>query len=98
MRKCLALISVFLFLFPLVFAQGDVSAITEPLNKIYDLVKALVSIVGVLALTFAGVRFMFSGDNIQAREGAKNMMGYAVVGLVIVWIAPVLVQYLSAPA
>lgn len=78
--------------------SADVSAITAPLNKIYDLVKAVISVVAVLAITFAGAKFMFSGDNIQAREGAKSMLGYAIAGLVIIWIAPLLVNFLTAPA
>ena len=87
-----------LFLAPLAAAaDGDVDMIMEPLNKIYDLVKGVISVVAVLAITFAGVKFMFSGDNIQAREGAKSMISYAVVGLVVVWIAPVMVSYLTSP-
>jgi len=96
MNKKLSCILVLLVLLvPSVFA-AEVSEITEPLNKIYDLVKGIISVVAVLALTFAGVQFMFSGDNIQAREGAKSMVSYAVVGLVIVWVAPLLVNYLTA--
>lgn len=92
--------TVFLLIAPLVYAEeaGDIAQITEPLNKIYDLVKAIISVVAVLAITFAGVKFMFSGDNIQAREGAKSMVGYAMVGLVIVWVAPLLVNFLTVPA
>lgn len=89
--------TVFLIIAPFVHATDDVAQITEPLTKIYDLVKAIISIVAVLAITFAGVRFMFSGDDLKAREGAKSMIGYAVMGLVIVWIAPVLVNFLTAP-
>jgi len=74
---------------------GEVEEITAPLNKIYDLVKAVISVVAILAITFAGAQFMFSGDNIQSREGAKSMVLYAVIGLVIVWVAPLLVNYLT---
>jgi len=95
MNKKFSCVLVALVLFvPVVFA-AEVSEITAPLNKIYDLVKAIISVVAVLALTFAGVQFMFSGDNIQSREGAKSMVSYAVVGLVIVWVAPLLVNYLT---
>ncbi len=95
MNKKFSCILVALFLFvPFVFA-AEVSEITEPLNKIYDLVKGVISVVAILALTFAGAQFMFSGDNIQAREGAKSMVSYAVIGLVIVWVAPLLVDYLT---
>ena len=99
MKKKIALaILALLLVTPLVAAaEGDVDMIMEPLNKIYDLVKGVISVAAILAITFAGAKFMFSGDNIQAREGAKSMVGYAVVGLLVVWIAPVLVNYLTAP-
>lgn len=76
---------------------ASVSDITEPVTKIYDLIKGVVSIVGVIALTIAGAMYMFSGSNIQARENAKSMVSYAVVGLVLVWVAPIMVNYLTAP-
>lgn len=88
----------FLLIVPFVHAAPeDIDLIVEPINNIYNLVKAVVSVVALLAITFAGVKFMFSGDNIQAREGAKSMLGYAVVGLVVVWMAPVIVSYLTSP-
>lgn len=97
MKKKIALaILALLLVAPFVAAaEGDVDMIMEPLNKIYDLVKGVISVAAILAITFAGAKFMFSGDNIQAREGAKSMVGYAVVGLVIVWVAPLLVNYLT---
>jgi len=99
MRKKIALaVMALLFFVPIVAAaEGDVNMIMEPLNKIYDLVKGVISVAAILAITFAGAKFMFSGDNIQAREGAKSMVGYCVAGLVLVWVAPVLVGYLTAP-
>ena len=102
MKKVLPNIAVVVFamllvLLPAAHAATDVSQITEPLNKIYDLVKAVISVVAILAITFAGAKFMFSGDNIQAREGAKSMLGYAIMGLVVVWIAPLMVSFLTAP-
>ena len=85
-----------LMFLPFAHAATDISQITEPINKIYDLVKTVISVVAVLAITFAGAKFMFSGDNIQAREGAKSTLGYAIVGLVVVWVAPLIVGFLTA--
>ena len=80
----------------LVFA-ATVSDITAPIMKIYDLIKGIVSVVGIIAITIAGGMYMLSGSNIQAREGAKGMVSYAIVGLVLVWVAPLIVGYLSSP-
>lgn len=97
MKKFLALLSIFLLVSPLAFAaEGDIESITEPIMKIYDLIKAVVSILGIIAITVAGALYMFSGGNIQSRENAKMMVSYAVVGLVLVWVAPLLVSYLTS--
>ncbi len=75
-------------------AADDIKA---PITKIYDLMKVIVSVLGMIAITAAGAMYMFSGSNIQARESAKSMVSYAVVGLVLVWVAPLVVDYLTAP-
>lgn len=81
----------------IVLAETTTQQITEPLNKIYDLIKIGVAIIGTIALTIAGAKFMLSGNNVQARDNAKNMAMYAIVGLIIIWTAPLLVNYLTAP-
>ncbi|MFH0954489.1 MAG: TrbC/VirB2 family protein [Candidatus Micrarchaeota archaeon] len=96
-NKILAAVLLVFFLAPFAFAQTT-DQITAPLTKIYDLIKAAVAVIGIIALTIAGARFMFAGENMQAREAAKNMATYAIIGLVMVWVAPVVVQYLTAPA
>ena len=96
-EKIVVTLLALLFVVPVAFAAGDVSRITAPLDKIYDLVKSIVSVVAVIAITIAGARFMFSGDNIQQREASKTMVGYCVIGLVLVWVAPLMVNYLTAP-
>ncbi|MBI4147290.1 TrbC/VirB2 family protein [Candidatus Woesearchaeota archaeon] len=98
MKKFLSMLSILLFFAGMVFAQAtDVSQITAPITNIYDLVKGVVLILGIIAITVAGAIYMFSGSNIQTRENAKSMVSYAVVGLVLVWVAPLMVNYLTAP-
>ncbi|VVB74673.1 TrbC/VIRB2 family protein [uncultured archaeon] len=94
MKKFVPIVFLVLFASHFVFAAG-VSDITAPINKIYDLIKAIVSIVGIIAITVAGAMYMMSGSNIQSRENAKNMVSYAIVGLVLVWVAPLIVSYLT---
>ena len=100
------MLSVFLVLFlaptALVHAASapvptsvSVDQITAPLTKVYDLVKAVVTIIGLIALTYAGAHYLFSGNNIQERESSKNMMSYAVVGLLVINVAPLIVGYLG---
>lgn len=95
MKKSMLVFAV-LLIAQMVFA-ASVSDVTAPITKIYDLIKGVVLVVGLIALTVAGGMYMFSGSNIQSRENAKHMVSYAIVGLVVVWVAPVLVAYLTAP-
>jgi RsiW-degrading membrane proteinase PrsW (M82 family) len=98
MKKITLVLTLFLLFSGMVFAQStSVSDITAPITKIYDLVKGAVSILGIIAITIAGAWYMFSGNNIQQRESAKSMVSYAIVGLVLVWVAPLIVTYLTAP-
>ena len=96
MKKSMLVLAVLLLATQMVFA-ASVSDVTAPITKIYDLIKGVVLVVGLIALTVAGGMYMFSGSNIQSRENAKHMVSYAIVGLVLVWVAPVLVTYLTAP-
>ncbi len=95
MRNAIA-VSMVVFLLAGFAAAATIDEITAPVNKIYDLVKAIVSVLGIIAITVAGAMYMFSGNNIESRESAKSMVSYAVVGLVLVWVAPLVVSYLTA--
>ena len=97
MRKIFQIVFIQVLLSGLAFADA-VGEITAPINKIYDLLKAVISILGIIAITVAGAMYMFSGSNIQSRESAKSMVSYAIIGLVLVWVAPLVVNYLTAPA
>ena len=96
MKKKIILVLAVLLISQLAFA-ATVDDITAPITRIYDLIKGIISVVGIIALTIAGAMYMFSGSNIQNRENAKNMVSYAIIGLVLVWVAPLIVGYLTAP-
>src|SRR3989344_5192130 len=94
-KKILPIITALLLFSQFALAAG-VDDITAPVTKIYDLIKNVVSVLGIIAITVAGAMYMFSGSNIQSRENAKGMVSYAVVGLVLVWVAPLMVNFLTA--
>ena len=93
MKKTIAIMA--LLLVSQVAFAASVSDVTAPITKIYDLVKGVVAIIGIIAITVAGAMYMFSGSNIQHRENAKSMVSYSIVGLVLVWVAPAIVGYLT---
>ena len=68
--------------------------ILEPVMKIYNLVKYAATILAVVVLLFAGVNYMISGSNPGKRENAKNMVAYVVIGLIVIWAAPLVVNFI----
>lgn len=99
------LVMSFVFSIPFVKAVDLNTTITEeektqfneiltPVMKIYDFVKYTASVIAVISLLFAGITYMFSGNDIKKRDTAKNMASYVVIGLVIIWAAPFVVNVL----
>ena len=68
--------------------------ILEPVMKIYNFVKYTATVLAVLFLIFAGVTFIMSGNDQAKREQAKMMATYIVIGLIVIWVAPLIVGYL----
>lgn len=70
-------------------------AILEPVMKIYNFVKYSATALAVLFLIFAGITFIMSGNDQAKREQAKMMATYIIIGLIIIWVAPLIVGYLT---
>ncbi len=68
--------------------------ILTPVAKIYNLIKYATSLVAVIALLFAGINYMFSGNDIKKRDTSKNMAAYVFIGLTVIWAAPFVVNML----
>ena len=98
-KQRLNLLPVAIFLF-LVIAQvslvaaadADFEEILAPLTTIYDLVKYAATIIAGLVMLFAGVTYIASGSDPGKREKAKNMVMYVIVGLIVIWAAPFVVD------
>ena len=65
-----------------------------PVMKIYNFIKYAASVIAVIALLIAGISYMFSSNDIKRRDSSKNMAAYILIGLVIIWGAPVAVNML----
>lgn len=74
--------------------QEKFDEMLEPVMKIYNLVKYAATIIAALVLLFAAISFMTSGADPKKRDVAKNMGMYVVIGLVVIWAAPLAVQYI----
>ena len=106
MKKVFAVVFLlFLLVLPTVLAidwdeeiseedQETFDGILEPVMKIYNFIKYSATVIAVVFLVFAGITFVTSGNDQAKREQAKNMAMYVVIGLVIIWVAPLVVQFL----
>ena len=68
--------------------------ILEPVMKIYNFVKYSASVIAVMVLLFAGIMYITAGADPGQREKAKNMATYVIVGLVVIWAAPLIVNFI----
>jgi len=105
MKSIIALILLVLLAMPIVLAvdfDEDISDedkatfdnILAPVMKIYNFVKYTASVLAVLFLLFAGITFIMSGSDQAKREQAKSMATYIVVGLIVIWVAPLIVGFM----
>ena len=104
-EKLLAVLLLFIFV-PVVSAQINFNEeinsedqamfdqILEPVMKIYNLVKYLATVLAALVLLLAGVNYITSGSDPMKRENAKSMGMYVFIGLVVIWAAPIVVQFI----
>ena len=68
--------------------------ILEPVMKIYNLVKYAATVIAVVIMLFSGVSYMISGSDPKKRESAKNMAIYVIIGLIVIWAAPLVVNFI----
>jgi len=72
--------------------ESDFEQILKPLTTIYNLVKYAATVIAGLVMLFAGVTYISSGSDPGKREKAKNMVMYVIVGLIVIWAAPFVVD------
>jgi len=72
--------------------QGDFEEIMKPLQTIYDLAKYTATVIAGLVMLFAGITYISSGSDTGKREKAKNMVMYVIIGLIVIWAAPFVVD------
>src|SRR3989338_9599449 len=68
--------------------------ILEPVMKVYNFVKYASSVLALLFIIFAAVQ-MFINNNPSEKEQAKAKVMYIVIGLGLIWVAPIIVNYLT---
>lgn len=74
--------------------EQQFDAILAPVMKVYNFIKYAATVIGVLVMVFAGISFVTSGGETAKKESAKNMAVGVVIGLIVIWIAPLVVNYI----
>jgi ABC-type Fe3+ transport system permease subunit len=80
-------------------AKATDNAGTTANGIVKDVVNILSAVVGILAvimIIYAGFRYVSSGGSDEAVKSAKNTIIYAIIGLVLVALAQVIVQFVLA--
>ncbi|MFH1238393.1 MAG: pilin [archaeon] len=72
--------------------ESDFEEILKPLTTIYNLIKYAATIIAGLVMLFAGITYISSGSDPGKREKAKSMVMYVIVGLIVIWAAPFVVD------
>jgi type IV secretory pathway VirB2 component (pilin) len=66
--------------------------ILEPVWKIYSFIKYIATAVAAIFMVIAGIIYMTAGNDMMKRDSAKHTITYVIVGLIVIWAAPFVVQ------
>lgn len=79
----------------LVMAQtaGLIIPPDQPICKLYSLIQLFGTLAGVVAACYAGFK-MATSHELTERNNAKTLIEGALLGLIIIWIAPSVVKYM----
>ena len=91
-RGVILITTILIFNFLPLISATDFEEILRPLQTIYDLVKYAATILAGLIMLFAGITYITSGSNPKKREDAKSMVMYVIIGLMVIWAAPFVVE------
>jgi len=89
------LFAIFIIVLSLILVSAQEESFEEimrPLQTIYDLTKYTATLVAGLVMLFAGITYISSGSDPGKREKAKNMVMYVIIGLIVIWAAPFVVD------
>lgn len=78
------------------FAPLNIPA-TQPICKLYETLQIIGTIAGVLVAAYAGF-ILSSSHELSERNNAKALLGGVFIGLIIIWLAPILVTNLVSSA
>ena len=91
-RKTLAACAALLLLAGLAAADPVIPA-DQPICGLYGMIQVLGTVAGVIVATYAGF-ILASSHETEARSRSKMLIEGVALGLIVIWLAPIVVQYL----
>jgi len=86
------MLALALLLFGLCFADLEIPE-DQPVCRLYGMIQVLGTVAGILVAAYSGF-ILASSHDLADRNNAKALLGGVIIGLIIIWIAPVLVKSL----
>lgn len=77
---------------------GATTNLNTLLKQIVNIFSAVVGVAAVVMIIVGGLRYITSGGDSSKVGSAKNTLIYAIIGLVIVALAQIIVQFVFAKA
>ncbi len=74
-------------------AADQQSTVDNLISKILNIFSVVVGLAAVIMIVIAGFKYITSGGKEEGVKSAKNTILYAVIGLVVVALAQVIVQF-----
>ena len=74
--------------------QQQFDGILAPVMKVFYFIRYAATILAVLMLVFAGITFITAGGDMTKKDYAKNTAFGVIIGLILIWVAPLIVQYI----
>ncbi len=67
--------------------------LNEIITQAINLISIVVGIIAVIMIIVGGIKFVMSGGDTAATNSARNTVFYALIGLVVVFLAQILVRF-----
>ena len=65
----------------------------QPICRLYGIIQVIATVGGIIVAAYSGLRLATTQD-IAERKNSKDIITGVVVGLIIIWLAPLLVKSL----
>lgn len=75
--------------------DGVATDLFEVFQTITSIMLSLIGAVAVIMLIIGGFRYVVSGGDSSAIEGAKNTILYAIIGIVVAFLAYAAINFLT---